>query len=224
MTAPVGAKSITPASKKVSPECQFSGALFVCVGDPQRVSKEEAMKITGMAVMAVMGGISVSADTVPENERQVMVCMAPTADIRLENRAKAVSSRIFAGIGVKIQWHVLSKCPTEGILVTFSNETPASLLPGALAYALPYEGTHIVVFYDRVKKKPGNGSCLLGHVIAHEVTHILQGVARHSESGVMKANWTAADYLQMTWEPLQFARQDVSLIQHGLTVRGPASR
>jgi len=182
------------------------------------------MKITGVAVMAMMGGISVSADTVPENERQVMVCMAPTLDIRLENRAKAVSSAIFAGIGVNIQWRHLSHCSTQGILITFSNDTPASLMPGALAYALPYEGTHIVVFYDRVKNKPGNVSILLGHVIAHEVTHILQGVARHSESGVMKANWTGADYQQMIREPLQFARQDVSLIQHGLRVQGPTSR
>ena len=92
-------------------------------------------------------------------------------------------------------------------------------MPGAMAYALPYEGTHIVVFYDRVTKKPGNVSILLGHVIAHEVTHILQGVARHSESGVMKANWTGADYQQMSREPLQFTDHDVLLIHRGLKAR-----
>jgi len=182
------------------------------------------MKIRGVAVMAVMVGTSVSADAVPVDERKVMVCMAPTADIRLERRAKAVSSGIFAGIGVKIQWRGLSNCPTEGILITFSNETPASLMPGALAYALPHEGKHIVVFFDRVTKKPGYASILLGHVIAHEVTHILQGMVRHSESGVMKANWTGADYQQMSREPLQFTDHDVLLIQHGLRVKGPTSR
>lgn len=66
-------------------------------------------------------------------------------------------------------------------------------------------GAHVVVFHDRVTKKPGNVSILLGHVIAREVMHILQGVARHSESGVMKANWTGADYQQMIREPLQSA-------------------
>jgi hypothetical protein len=140
-------------------------------------------------------------------------------DIRLQNPAKAVSSRIFAGIGVKIQWHDLSNCPTDGILITFSTETPAGLMPGALAYALPYEGTHIVVFFDRLKNKRGNVSCLLGHVIAHESAHILEGIERHSESGVMKAQWTGMDYQQMTWEPLRFADEDVTLIQHGLAVR-----
>lgn len=30
-------------------------------------------------------------------------------------------------------------------------------------------GAHVVVFHDRVTKKPGNVSILLGHVIAREV-------------------------------------------------------
>jgi hypothetical protein len=180
------------------------------------------MKITGVAVMMAMVGTSVWAGAIPMVDQQVTVCMANT-DIRLENRTKVVSSDIFAGIGVKILWHSPSNCPAEAIFITFSNDTPASLFPGALAYALPYEGTHIVVFYDRVKSKskPSTTSCLLGHVIAHEVTHILQGVARHSESGVMKAQWTGADYLQMTWEPLQFTDADVMLIHSGLKVRRP---
>ena len=80
-----------------------------------------------------------------------------------------------------------------------------------------------MVFFDRVMEKPGNVSILLGHVIAHEVTHILQGVARHSESGVMKAQWTGADYREMTWEPLQFTDDDVMLIHSGLKVRRPTS-
>src|SRR5580693_1450199 len=111
------------------------------------------MRITGVAVMAAVVGTTIWADALPV-ERQVNVCMAST-DIRVENRAKAVSSGIFTGIGVKIQWHDLSNCPTDGILITFSNETPASLMPGALAYARPYEGTHIVVFYDRLKNNRG---------------------------------------------------------------------
>ena len=180
------------------------------------------MKIKGVAVMMAMAGTRVWAGAIPVVDQQVTVCMANT-DIRLENRAKAVASDIFAGIGVKILWHSPRNCPAEAIFITSSNDAPASLFPAALAYALPYEGTHIVVFYDRVKSKPGSTSCLLGHVIAHEVTHILQGVARHSESGVMKAQWTGADYLHMTWEPLQFTDDDVMLIHSGLKVRRPTS-
>jgi len=178
------------------------------------------MRITVVEMVAMVGS-TVWAGAVPANEPQVVVCMASPGDIPMENlaAAKAVSSGIFAGIGVNIQWRRPSHCSTQGISITFSNHTPAGLMPGAMAYALPYEGTHIVVFYDRVKDKPGRWPILLGHVIAHEITHLLQGVARHSESGVMKATWTGADYQQMTLKPLQFTDEDAMLIHDSLRVR-----
>ena len=182
------------------------------------------MKITGVAVMAAMVWTSVPADAAPGAEARVTVCMASTEDFWLENQAKVVSSTIFASIGVKIQWHGPSKCPAEAIFITFSNDEPGSLLPGALAYALPFEGTHVVVFYDRVKNRPGPASSVLGHVIAHEVTHILQGVMRHSASGIMKAQWTGADYQEMNWKPLRFTDEDVMLIHSGLKVRETSRR
>src|SRR5262245_18388007 len=174
------------------------------------------MKITGMTVVAALVGTTVWTGTLPAAERQVMVCMGYTEE---NTPAKAVSFSIFAAIDVKIRWYDPKQCPAEAIFLTFSNETPAGLLPGALAYARPYEGTHIVVFYDRVKNRPGSVSNVLGHVIAHEVAHILQGLMRHSESGVMKAQWTGADYQRMTSRPLQFTDEDVKLIHHGLDVR-----
>ena len=182
------------------------------------------MRITGVAVMAAMAWISVPAEAAPAAEPRVVICMASMEDMLLENQAKIVSSAIFAGIGVKIQWHSPSNCPAEAIFITFSNDEPASLLPGALAYALPYEGTHIVVFYDRVKSKPSNLSSVLGHAIAHEIAHILQGVTRHSESGLMKANWTGEDYQRMAWKPLPFTDEDVRLIHSGLKVREASRR
>jgi hypothetical protein len=181
------------------------------------------MKIMGVAVTAAMVGTTVWAGASPA-ERQVMVCMASTGDIGLENRVKVVSSGIFAGIGVKILWRSPSNCPAEAISITFSNDTPASLLPGALAYAMPYEGTHIVVFYDRMQQKPGTVSCLLGHVLVHEIAHILQGIHRHSESGIMKAQWNGADYQRMAWKPLPFTDEDVLLIHRGLKAREASRR
>ena len=117
------------------------------------------MKITGVTVMAAMVGTTVWAGALPAAERQVQVCMGYTEE---DTPAKTVSSNIFAGIGVKILWYSPKQCPAEAIFITFSNETPAGLLPGALAYARPYEGTHIVVFYDRVKNRSGSVSSVLG--------------------------------------------------------------
>jgi hypothetical protein len=50
-------------------------------------------------------------------------------------------------------------------------------------------------------------------VLVHEITHILQGVDRHSESGIMKAQWTIDDYRAMASKPLSFTPLDVKLIQ-----------
>jgi hypothetical protein len=58
--------------------------------------------------------------------------------------------------------------------------------------------------------------------MAHEITHVVQGIARHSQAGVMKAYWNVHDIWQMVYKPLPFAPEDIDLIQRGLRPR-PAS-
>jgi hypothetical protein len=43
-----------------------------------------------------------------------------------------------------------------------------------------------------------------GYVLAHEVEHTMQGVARHSESGILKAHWSTEDFKEMTYHKLAF--------------------
>jgi hypothetical protein len=88
-----------------------------------------------------------------------------------------------------------------------------------MAFAQLQEAVHIVVLYDRIQKSAGDptqASALLAHVMTHEITHLLQGVSRHSETGVMKAHWDKHDLAQMAYKPLPFAPEDIDLIQHGL--------
>ncbi len=69
-----------------------------------------------------------------------------------------------------------------------------------LAYALPYaeSGTTIHVFYRRIVESHRElGAEILGHVIAHEIGHVLEGIARHSPEGLMKAHWGLHDYMTM---------------------------
>jgi hypothetical protein len=89
-----------------------------------------------------------------------------------------------------------------------------------MARAFVYEGVHIEVFKDRVATgKTGIDPVLLAHVMVHEITHILEGVARHSRSGVMKAQWTQEDYVRMHYSPIGFAAEDIELIQLGMLRR-----
>jgi hypothetical protein len=89
---------------------------------------------------------------------------------------------------------------------------------------LPYEGTHIVLFWDRIASAGSarDTPYLLAHVLVHEVTHILQGVPRHSETGVMKAVFTATDVGGMEFHLLPFTAEDLELIRSGLQARQTA--
>ena len=181
------------------------------------------MRITGLAVMIVVAAAGAWAGVSAAEPRQLTICVETVggnAAWQSETEAKRVASGIFAGIGVQIQCRGPSKCPSEAIFVSFSSQIPASVQSTALAYALPYEGTHIVVFLDRVQQTaPGAAGRLLGYTLAHEITHILEGVARHSKSGIMKAHWDIADHSQMRQGQLVFAPEDVYLIYHGLDQR-----
>jgi hypothetical protein len=182
------------------------------------------MKITGVAGMTAITGMiwsNAPAYAAPAAEQEVTVCMTYTPDAVLQIQAKMVASAILASAGVKLQWHEPNKCPAEAILITLSSDVPARFMPGALAYALPFDGTHIVVFYDRVKNdrvknRPGYAQSVLGHVIAHEITHILQGAVWHSETGIMKPQWSRADFMAMIGKPLHFTEEDVERMQRGL--------
>jgi len=64
--------------------------------------------------------------------------------------------------------------------------------------------------------KPEGVPYVMAHVLVHEVAHVLQGVKRHSDNGVMKANWTGEDFAQMRRKALPFTADDIDLIQSGV--------
>jgi hypothetical protein len=82
------------------------------------------------------------------------------------------------------------------------------------------------VFWDRLppQNETEGMAGILAHVLVHEITHILQGVRRHSESGVMKAGWARAEYNEMAFQPLPFTKTNVILIHKGLDARDARDR
>ena len=155
-------------------------------------------------------------------ERQVTVYLPNDTIVPLVVRAQAEAraSEMFAGIGVRL--NVREGRPpvaeTTTIIIDLIDNTPAEFLPRALAYALPYEGVHIRIFWDRLRlaRSP---ETLLAHVMVHEITHILQGVARHSAEGIMNARWTNQELIAMARKPLHFTEEDVELIYQGMDAR-----
>jgi hypothetical protein len=90
---------------------------------------------------------------------------------------------------------------------------------------MPYEGHHIVVFLDRIlDARPELSTPLLAHVLAHEITHILQGTSFHSAEGMMKVLWDHNDFAVMKIRPLAFTETDLRLIREGLARYGEGCR
>ncbi len=137
------------------------------------------MKVLPIVAMAMLAG-NARAETGAALEHVVPVCMSEgvrTPDMYL---ARAIVSEVFEKIGVNIEWRFqerLCRSLSGVISIELSSDTPKNHFPGALAYALPFEGTHIIVFYDRVKGAVQGMLVphLVALVLAHEIRHVIEG-------------------------------------------------
>jgi hypothetical protein len=165
---------------------------------------------------------------------KVLVCVNSSnyASSSALNLAKTITSRMFLTAGVSLEWHSFAAAACQGshqdqtVILDISTDGRPNEHVGAMAYALPYEGVHIVVLFDRIQRSAAGPTMLatmLAHVMTHEITHLLEGISRHSASGVMKARWDARDFADMARAPLPFAPEDIDLIQRGLVRRALAS-
>jgi hypothetical protein len=168
-----------------------------------------ATTITAMMAMAVAGVA----------ETRVRVCLEEQVRIPapILMGARGWATMMFQGAGVGINWTCSSAADSRTpLVISLVSHAPDRYKPSAMAYALPYEGIHIVVFYDRIEGAwYQRTETLLAYVLVHEITHILQGESRHSETGVMKATWGSDDYARMLSHQLTFAAEDIEMIQSG---------
>src|SRR5580692_9280860 len=197
-----------------------------------RLPREAGMRsqLTTVVLLAAIGGGGMYA---AEKSRTVVYfsdvyISDRDASAQLLKPGKVLASGIFEKIGVHVNWRTGELSATRG---DAGNETlrkafgirtlehaPESATPGALASAriVGAAGTEITVYKDRVLRFLDNHSNLAGvgagYVLAHELAHVMQGVGRHSESGILKAQWSNADFEEMVFHKLAFTNFDVDLI------------
>src|SRR6202162_4882940 len=179
------------------------------------------MKIAAMTLMAATVGMAAEPR---QPQQKLTVYLRENARVPPEVRAPALdlANKMFATIGIRLDWRSGEPprtSSTRPIGIELATDPPANLLPGALGSAMPYEGVHIRVFYDRLQSDVAPRSVLLAHVLVHEIAHILQGTDQHSASGVMKAVWTHPDHVRMRTEALPFTPQEIARIRLGLAAR-----
>jgi hypothetical protein len=153
-------------------------------------------------------------------KQTVAVCLNTSGEDAEILQARASATKIFAEIGVRIAWFESEGTCTAisgGIVIALSRNTPENQHSGAFAYAMPFEGTHIVVFHDRVSRQVNSkmAPLVLAYVFVHEITHILQGTDDHAAKGIMKARWDYLDFADMQKGTLGFTKVDLALIRRG---------
>jgi hypothetical protein len=142
--------------------------------------------------------------------------------------ARAASGDLFSAIGIDIEWRGSApEPPPDGayLVMTIVNHAPPDFGAGVLAAAYPFERVHIRLLYDRVLASAGlpveplRLAHTMAYVMAHEIGHMLQGVSRHSATGVMKAKLGQEDLLAMQLGKLRFEPSDIRLIHLGVAGR-----
>jgi hypothetical protein len=143
--------------------------------------------------------------------------------------AQQQASKLLLEAGVVLDWRrgapAEDVAGPETVVVLFVPNAPRDQDRNALAVARPYgSSSELSVFNDRVTAYvqnvlPTDRGRILGHVLAHEIVHVLEGVARHSDTGLMTAHWTWREMRAAITGGLHLAEEDRRLVAYGIQAR-----
>jgi len=153
--------------------------------------------------------------------------------------AKAIVARIYLREGVGLRWAGRSVVTPDplGDPLQGRDSVPTLriiILPDSLAECVDADsralglatgnetqpGQVAYVFYNRVRnlsvRYDDRHGGVLGHVIAHEIGHLLLPHGTHSGTGLMRADWSRDDLEHVAHGLLIFTRREAALIRQRL--------
>jgi hypothetical protein len=166
----------------------------------------------------------------------------------IAKRARKETSRIFLEAGIRTAWALCAvpgqaeptdpRCETQPA----ATDIQVNILPRKMAQALmrhhselgaavtlPHGfGRHASVFYHRVDELAESGGAsralLLGHIMAHEIGHLLLGVNSHSATGLMHVPWDRTQRERASLGTLLFTHTEAEQIRRQATDRLQAAQ
>lgn len=158
------------------------------------------------------------------------------------NRAEARTREIFLKSGVATNWY---NCSTHGsagqdcsglldsdvVVVQLVHDTGRFKLKeevfGAAFLGTDGHGLYTDVFFDRAQELCRELKVslpeLLGHIIAHEIGHLLLGLNAHSLAGIMRARWERTELEQAGRGSLLFSAQQAKKMHARVIAIEPAA-
>jgi hypothetical protein len=169
--------------------------------------------------------------------REITVTIFNLARIRKTTleRAQGVVAGIFRGYEIGIEWRegsdsdpdahtidmhaspVSGPCRTglrKSVLLLRLIGQSQELGSETLALALPCArfGIDVTVAADRIEALAKQGLAdhylILGHVMAHEIGHVLLQSTEHAATGLMRAKWSRQDWRRIALANLSFTREE----------------
>jgi len=181
-----------------------------------------------VGMLAWAAGAAAVTPAPPPGLVRVQVCEEQTRSVILDGMllsgTQSRASQLLAEAGIRLEWGCGKPGKSESqpaIRLKFVPSAPDGLSGqhDALAAATLYKtGGSILVFDDRVTfylwfLTWTDRWKVLGHILAHEIVHVLEGIPRHSETGLMKACWSTQDLRSMEGEGLHLANEDQKLLR-----------
>ena len=170
---------------------------------------------------------------------EVQISVSDDANVPAELLAAAEMQvhRIFQQAGVEILWRNCSERPeniqTAGCHVIGSTHLVLKVLPHAMeaqvrdrndvlgTATLDEQGVgyYGYAFYDRIQRMGEErrlASTLLGHVLAHEIGHLLLRSYSHSISGIMSERWAGGELRRISEGAMFFLPHESKLMRDQL--------
>ena len=140
-------------------------------------------------------------------------------------RAQDVATRVFHLSGIALVWVDAGTCQARCLTVRIVTQpvSAKSRNPHMLGVAPSTQearGINLWIFYPRIRAYSAelgmDASQLLGHVMAHEMGHLLLPYGAHSVAGLMRPAWDRAQVQAATEGLLTFTPDQAGLIREHL--------
>ena len=184
-----------------------------------------------IAGLGLVGALAVSdrcaAETLEPFTLEVLIMDEVGVPADTLQHAQREASRIFEAVGIRLVW-VSGRMPQAPrylvIRVVSKPMSQMSRNPGVLGTAASSHengATTASLFYERIVQESGrlgvDASLLFGHVMAHEMGHLLLPGGSHTPTGLMKAGWDRHQSVLASTGRLTFAPNQASLIRARLS-------
>jgi hypothetical protein len=183
-------------------------------------------RLRQMAMGIAIGiGMTVPAAADPGNDLTITVSVFADTKVpaALLESAKAEATKTFARLGIELIWRATAPARDVHLTIRVIDGTIKGASKSAMGIAVPNPngpGSFLFAFLGRVEAFAAHHgrpvAQILGHVIAHEMGHLLLQTVSHSESGIMAAHWNRLQIEQLERGWLTFTEEEVGDIRRSV--------